>query len=218
MAETVVEVALPFAQCAITDVTVFNDRAQVTRRVEYAASETRVVKLKLEDLTSSVMQRDNIRVKGTGHVTLLDVSVVDLFEEKEPAHVIEAIEGDIHDAEKQKTLLKTKVEIARREEGLLSTLVEYQFKPSSNGACLPAPNVDAALTTLDMFVVRNEQIQSRLLELESSLASLEEKLVSSRDRLFIAKSRTKKTHVVVSIRPHEPGNITLDVRVNRCGL
>lgn len=206
------QICLPFVDCKIEDVTVFNDRAEIVRVVKVNMTEAGLYRIELQNLPKSILDSDNIRVKGSGSFVLLDVGTKDTIVDNAPE--LEALQKEIESLEAIKASLSGKVQVAEDEIKLLMDMTSYQCRPASHGAALAPPDVDTAMRLLDTFVQRKQSIQSRIQELNATLSQHESKLgeLDTKRRMLLLVER--RSSAVINIRATQAGEAVLKVHTS----
>lgn len=176
-------VSLEVKDCPIAHVSVFNDRAEVTRRVTFTPTAVGEIDVVCSGLTTCA-DPDTLRMTGIrGRCTIVEVSS-DLQRRRcEPdLGKIEALRVEVSQLDGQ----ISRKQAARRRlldtrglvEKYLQTVVTAG-KPSG-GDATPLPGLEDVGRALTFFEERTAQVDERLAACDEELATLEESLVAAR--------------------------------------
>lgn len=138
-------------ECPVSTVTVFRDRAEVTRRITLETEAPGLYDVVMEGVTNHINE-DSIRVKGTGHVTILEVSFAKNVKPLEPEGAAAAAEGGPESATERAAKLHARNQelMDRRHEleqaqaqvnKTIKLMDDYAARVMSNGigSAAPAP-------------------------------------------------------------------------------
>mmetsp|Transcript_3858 Transcript_3858/g.10588 ORF Transcript_3858/g.10588 Transcript_3858/m.10588 type:complete len:638 (-) Transcript_3858:297-2210(-) len=227
------------SECPVSTVTVFRDRAEVTRRIVVEPEAPGLFDVVMEEVTSKINE-DSIRVKGTGHVTILEVSFAKNIKPIEPEGGEAA--GDAASAEDRAKALHvkaTELQDRRREldqarnqvNKTIKLMDDYADRVMSHGiASKPSPAAGAGAggvvtevldlefvdKLLDAHAARMEAADKRRNEIDREVREVDKEVSAVQAQLHAlgraGRPRTRTTNdVTVSINATAPGEVVLFV-------
>jgi uncharacterized protein (TIGR02231 family) len=217
--------ALDLASCPITHVTVFNDRAEVSRRVEFTPSATGEVGILCTGLVQQA-DTESLRVSRVrGKCTILEVAFdthtkvcePDQEESRERAKQVAShksevarLESSIRDSESEKNRL---AETRKFVEAYLGSLVKGE-----NGASRSIEDVNKALTFFRESAAEVDQgmakCDQQIKSLKASLAAVKADCVQDGNSPYTTTKQSRDVTVLVDVRNVETVELQLVYMVN----
>ncbi|PRP84046.1 hypothetical protein PROFUN_08508 [Planoprotostelium fungivorum] len=162
------------SKCPIDSVTVFLDRAEITRTIDVQSS-TGTHEVRINGLPNSIVE-ESIRITGTGEATVLEVSFDWL-----PKKIIskEGIEAEIEGINKEITDLRREASVLQGERSIVERLSNKIVKGSTEkredekAQDLMTPAALQGMTNFLNFYDRNmDRLDTALLESESKVVEV----------------------------------------------
>ena len=208
-----VSVTTSFANCPISHVTVFNDRAEVTREFEKRFEKPGVVEVTLLGLSPNVLNENALQVQGTGSIMLLDVGIC--IVEPEQANIdaaMKTLEEEGKQLDMNDQVNKANISVLQSQLSLLEAYSAYALVPKSNENCLSPPPVEQAMAVLDAQSTRGLDAKCKLLQLEQEGREIEEDKKAWAKRQQEARNEFKaRKDVVLTVQVFQATEVKLSV-------
>lgn len=201
---------VPATDARITEVTVFRDRAEITReaQVQLPAGASTV---RFEAIPIGV-EADSLRVRAEGIATTLGaVEVVEFAGEPEESEEFVAVRDEIERLEASLTAAGEESRVDGRLEGFLAALqaatAERVSHELGDGRADPA----SLGAVYELLATRYAEISSRRLDRNSRMAELNDKLTIARAKLATLRPATsiRSRQVAVEVETREAGPLAV---------
>ncbi len=196
----------------ITSVTVFIDRAQITRvaKIELPKGENKVA---FDKLPTAVEQK-SIQVSGTGKAVLSDITFKKVFYNDYPEEQVGVLYNQLDEFKKTRTEIKDSIEVATKEKKFVDNITEKLT--SSNGKEKSSPVLDPEqwIKMVDFYRQKNEKLSAELRTLNIKKSDLQKKIDKLNREIVQYGSNKEKTRnqVQVSLDNSEDVEITLELK------
>lgn len=181
----------------VTDVTVYGDRAQVTRTAEVKL-EQGINKLVFDNLPEAVDSR-GIQVDGAGTATVLDVRFkTENFQEVPQEAWKELYDKQTELLEEEKVILQRVARLNEAKKFLKEISSRVTHTPEKEGVGVQL-NPDGWNEMLELYVSKNTDYDAGLLEAEKELKELREALKKVQADIRDAGADTRKKRRVVEV-------------------
>jgi len=203
--------------CAIEQVVVYTDRAEVTRRVEVEPEGPGLATVVVSGF-STRMDPDSVRVKGVGNAKILEVSTDYAYDDVE--------DGDAEGTARERRELEDQGAVAHRDVsrirdatvrvqrerdmlekycmGVAAPGEHFQRSSKSGGdhslPCAPAVGAEDMAKVLEMFAQRAEVADAKLADLQEELTKAQDLLKSLRSRLSRLESPARRQSRSIKVR------------------
>lgn len=208
--------------------TVFADRAEVTRRVEFTAAEQGTCDVVLEGFTDN-MNSESIRVKGEGHITILEVAysantkVIADSESSDPEESVESLRGALVTLEDREKEINQKRAALDQSRAFMDAYTGKMIQPTplhsdptvgDAASTRVAPDLDFVERLLDMQARKSAETDSAKNELDNELRSIgvDKSIIQAKldQRGAHRIQQTATSHdVTVSVAVRKPGPVVL---------
>lgn len=182
------------SECPVDTVTVFSDRAEVTRIIKLDIEEAADFEVLVEDLPDCVDQ-DSVRVNGTGHVVLREVSygvhhkvVAKVVATDDNAESVEVIQQSLEAMRKEVAALQQRVSEVDRTASLLETYANNMISKSQVGNRTDA-TADSLAASMEFAFNLIERSQAKRHELNAQRAELQGQIEAKEKLIAVAKAR-----------------------------
>eukprot|EP01117_Protostelium_nocturnum_P015449 TRINITY_DN5997_c0_g2_i2.p1 TRINITY_DN5997_c0_g2~~TRINITY_DN5997_c0_g2_i2.p1 ORF type:complete len:576 (-),score=205.76 TRINITY_DN5997_c0_g2_i2:23-1750(-) len=202
---------LEASECPTDMVTVFSDRAEVTRNVEVKETKTGQQEVRINGLPNGI-RPDSIHVAGgRGSATVLEVSYDVVYKEVIKEGERERLEGEIEEMEEKMEDLEREKKRIEEERTLLDRYTSRVFdnksdKPSSPqdsdvSTLFSATNLGGVSNYLRFVGENTERLDKLMAENTKNQKKLKEETQTKRNKLSIlgSSSRTKETRRVTIV-------------------
>lgn len=205
-------VPLP-AKSAISAVTVYADRAVVTRTASLELAAPGGVEVRFDKLPANLLDASlQVAGRGTAQATILDATARAAYVDFTPNERVKALEGELHALGKQQRILDDRTAVLKAQEGTLGRI---------EGAATSAPTKDSAprlsleesAKLLAFLEEQRAKLASERLSLEGQREALAAKVDSAQralNDLRGAGGRSFKT-VTVRLEADTAGTLTLSL-------
>ncbi|MDF7823946.1 mucoidy inhibitor MuiA family protein [Pontiellaceae bacterium B12227] len=186
----------------VTDVTVFSDRAQVTRTAEIQL-EQGMNKLVFDELPESIDSR-GIQVEGSGAATVLDVRFkTENYKDipKEAWKELYSRQEELMDEERVVLQRMTRLQASKSFLKEISAKVTHTAEKEGGAASLDPGSWESMLT---LYTSKNEEYDEQLLEAESELKELRATLKKVQADIRDAGADTRKVRRIVEVDLESP--------------
>jgi hypothetical protein len=209
-----VPISTAITECSISHVTVFNDRAEVTREFQRRFEEPGVVELTLTDLTSNVLKEDALQVQGVGSIMLLDVGINTVKPKQEEIDTaLKAFDEEGKQLDMDGKVNEANISVLQSQLNLLEAYSTYALVPKSNDNCLAPPPVEQAMAVLDAQNTRGLEARCKLLQLTQEGGVIEEEKKAWANRRQKAQAAFKvRKDVVLTVQVFQATEVKLSVR------
>eukprot|EP00307_Rebecca_sp_RCC1486_P011935 CAMPEP_0119414678 /NCGR_PEP_ID=MMETSP1335-20130426/7115_1 /TAXON_ID=259385 /ORGANISM="Chrysoculter rhomboideus, Strain RCC1486" /LENGTH=642 /DNA_ID=CAMNT_0007439565 /DNA_START=123 /DNA_END=2051 /DNA_ORIENTATION=+ len=207
-----VELKFAVSACAVEQVVVYADRAEVTRRVELDGAVAPLSSTCAVLITgiSSRMDADSVRVKGTGAATILEVGTDVAFDADESDTAVTArertrLETDLRAKRKEKAATDSALARARTERELLVKYAETSASPGRSeaqfGTASPGLIDPAAMQkVLEFYAERTAALDDRAAGLLEEARDADERIRELEQRLSRLRPPPKRRSQTVRVR------------------
>lgn len=187
----VTKLTLDADACPVQSVTVFVDRAEVTRLVTVDLEEAGDYEVVVEGLTSCV-DADSVRVDGTGHVILREVSfgvhhkpVVDVEQTDHNGNNPEVIRQNLKKLQHEISELQTRVSEVSRSQELLNAYAKsvLNARASETNAETMAAGMEVAFALLDRQQAKNKEFNAEKARLQEQVEAKNKLVAVAQQRL-----------------------------------
>eukprot|EP01119_Soliformovum_irregulare_P007650 TRINITY_DN200_c0_g1_i1.p1 TRINITY_DN200_c0_g1~~TRINITY_DN200_c0_g1_i1.p1 ORF type:complete len:355 (-),score=108.38 TRINITY_DN200_c0_g1_i1:999-2063(-) len=208
--EIIATKTLELKDCPVDFVTVYNDRAEVTRGVSIKEIPQGNVEVHIEGLSMNV-DKDTVRVSGgKGHATILEVSVESKWSKPDQDHSQEPLLKQRDDLNAKAKVISQQLQRIEKEnnwvQGYASALID-------TGKDKPATSLATAAEFMSFYRDQLKGLDEQKMEAESQQKRLQEE-INAVNREIGAKSvrRSEETRLVtVVLHANEKGDIELDL-------
>eukprot|EP00045_Choanoeca_perplexa_P006422 m.54570 g.54570 ORF g.54570 m.54570 type:complete len:610 (-) comp13633_c0_seq1:137-1966(-) len=206
-------VTTAIVDCPISHVTVFNDRAEVTREFEKRFDEAGLVELTLTGLTSNVLNEDALQVQGTGSIMLLDVGINTVAPKQDAIDAaMKALEDEGKQLEMDAEINQANMTVLHSQLSLLEAYSNYALVPKSNDNCLAPPSVEQAMAVLDAQTTRGLEAKCKLLQLTKESLSIADAKKAWAKRRQEARDKLKpRKDIVLTVQVFQATQVKLAI-------
>ncbi len=201
------------AQSQIRAVTVYADRAVVTRAAPVQIAGSGIVEVLFEKLPSGLLD-ESLQVTGRGeaHAALLDVTPRTTYVDFTPNDRVKSLEDEIRALDRQERELDDRANVLAQQRDYIVKIQTSSTAPTKDGNPVIVPDVwlkmlEFTEQKLGEFAAEVRTIDSQREELRTQRAALQQQL----DQLRAESSRSYKT-VSVRLDAQAPGAIELTLR------
>lgn len=189
----------------ITQVTVFTDRAQITRiaTVTIKKGENKVA---FDQLPDSIIEK-SVQVNGNGNATLNDIKFKKVYYEEYPHEKVKTLHGKISELQKSQAEISDAIEIARKEKSFVENIAsKLTAENSSEQASQPILDPEKWIKMVDFYRSKNEKLSAEIRELNRKNADLQNSLNKYKNELkeIGANQSKKRNQVQVDLETDEP--------------
>ena len=188
------------ATSRITAVTVYTDRAVITRTASLDIGTTGAIEVAFEKLPATLVDPSlTVGGRGAAQATILDVTTRKVHVESTPNERVKALEDEVRDLARQRRTLDDRGNVLKAQEASLDRL---------EGAATAAPTKDAAprLTieeSIKLLAFLEEQRSKRLAErqaLDAKLEELEARRTALEKQLAAIRGHNGRAYKTVVVR------------------
>jgi uncharacterized protein (TIGR02231 family) len=191
-------------------VTVYADRALITRGASLEFKEAGVVEAEFSSLPLSLL-RDSIQAsgKGTAGVSILDVQVANVFLESNANDSIKALETELKELKAKKAELDDQAKALVEQLSYLDLIRQATVQPPAEGQT--RPGIDEWNKNLDFQSETRAKIAKAQRELAPAQEALDAKNAATEARLSQLRGQGGKQvlKVVVKLQVEKPGKLDL---------
>lgn len=211
------KVSVPSDGCPVSAVTVYNDRAEVTRAVSALLDGVGQFDLTVEGLSQLVVA-DSLRVTSrSASIKILEVSYRELEAPTTDSSRVQGLQERVEGLEKEIARLNRSVEIVeggvKLVDSFASTALVRREAVPAGAAGSSALDLDFVERVLDLRVTRLEAAASSTQDLHKQLATLNKQLAAARQELRAAQGldrrRTPEKAATISVECAEAGPVDL---------
>lgn len=228
VAEEAVKLTKDKSECPVDSVTVFSDRAEVTRLINLELEAAGDYEVLVEDLPGCV-DPDSVRVNGTGHVVLREVSygvhhkvVARVVATDDNAESAEVLQSSLESLKTEQEALNTRVTEVQRSKSLLKAYTDSALQ-RANAADREASSAEALAACMEFAFNLMERSQAKLREYNNQVAELQGQIEAKSKLITVTTAKlsnllghrhdrpvTKQSRdVTVAISASQPGNVQL---------
>jgi len=194
-------VAAPLtAPSTINAVTVYTDRAIVTRAATLDLSATGVVEVKFEKLPANLLDQSlQVSGRGAAQVTILDVTARAAYVDFTPNERVKAIEDELRALAKQRRVLDDRANVLKSQEGSLSHLeVAATATPTKDSA--PRLSIDESAKLLLFLEEQRGKLAAERQSLDTQLEDLAAKVEAAQRKLNELRGAGGRATKTVTVR------------------
>jgi uncharacterized protein (TIGR02231 family) len=188
------------ADSHIAAVTVYADRAVITREATLEIKAAGIVEVAFEKLPAELMD-DSLQVTGSGsaQTTLLDVTARPTFTHFTPNERVKAIEDELHALHREDRTLVDRTTVLTQQRDYVLKIQGATTAPTKDGSAAGAP----ADTWMKLLAFSEDQLSKIAAELQSSEAQREElqiKRTALEQELNQLRAPGGRSHKTVTVR------------------
>jgi len=194
-------VAAPFsAPSSINAVTVYTDRAIVTRAAALDLSATGVVEVTFEKLPANLLDQSlQVSGRGAAQVTILDVTARAAYVNFTPNERVKAIEDELRALAKQRRVLDDRANVLKSQEGSLSKL-ETAATAAPNKDSAPRLSIDESAKLLLFLEEQRGKLTAERQSLDTQLEELAAKVEAAQRKLNELRGAGGRSTKTVTVR------------------
>lgn len=193
----------------ITSVTVFTDRAQITRlaKIQLSKGENKVA---FDKLPTSI-ETKSVQVTGEGNGVLTDIKFKKIFYEDYPEEKVKTIYDKIKELQKEEKEISDNILISENESNFVENIANKLTSNSEGEKASPILDPEKWIKMVDFYRSKNEKIKRELRELNIRKKDLVEKILNLQKELNqYGNNRSKtKNQVQISLENQEDTEMTL---------
>jgi uncharacterized protein (TIGR02231 family) len=194
----------------ITAVTVFNDRAEITR--------TAVEKLDkgehtfVFDMLPESIEQNSIQAKGRGNAILKDVKYKTVYYEELPDLSIKSLYDEKEKLEESIAEFNDRIKHAEKEKGFIEDIAKRLTASTAKSDSFEF-NPDKWIRMVEFYRSKNDELDMEIREVHKELSSIQKKMEKLLNDINAAGSGSErsKNQVEVSIQMNDSGELKLDL-------
>ncbi|HVU22936.1 MAG TPA: mucoidy inhibitor MuiA family protein [Opitutus sp.] len=199
------------ADSHITAVTVYTDRAVVTRATGVTVPAAGTVEVSFERLPASLLDESlQVTGRGTAQATLLDVAARTTFVDFTPNDRIKALEDELRDAGRQDRALADRATVLGQQRDYVLKIQSATTTPGKDSAAPPA-SADTWLKLLTFTDEQLTQIASAIQAIDVQRDDLKAKQAALEQQLNALRGEGGRSYKTVTVRLAAATAGTLDL-------
>ncbi|EDQ90572.1 uncharacterized protein MONBRDRAFT_36474 [Monosiga brevicollis MX1] len=195
----------------VSAVTVFNDRAEVTRELGLDDLEEGLQKITLKGLSKRLMNPDSIRVKAFGPCTLLDVLVARITPDVDE-DAMKTLNNELQDIQERMRALEDENKLQEAALEALQAYTNYAVQPIGAHSGFEAPKPAEANGIIATFLERSMEAQARQRAINRQLSTEREaqQAVLKKQRELRSQARPR-SDLVISLDVAKASSVRLEI-------
>jgi uncharacterized protein (TIGR02231 family) len=194
----------------ITAVTVYADRAVVTRTASLDVAEPGLIEMIFENLPASLVDQSlQVAGRGTAQTTILDVTAREAYLAATPDGRVKSLEDALRGLQQQHRVLDDRATVLDHQRGFLAAIKTASAAPPTKDA--PRPSVEDWTKLLTFFDEQFDKLNSEQQTLDTQRHDLADKIGAIEKQiadLSGANGRSVK-HITVRLTATNPGHLEL---------
>jgi len=195
----------------ITAVTVFTDRAQITRvaKINLSKGENKVAFDKLP----KQIEEKSVQVTGRGNAILNDITFKKVFYSDYPEEKVKIIYDKIIELQKEDKKLLDDISIAENEGEFIENIASKLTSENEGGKSAPILDPEKWIKMVDFYRIKNEKLKKELREINNKRTDLQNKIANLQIEFkqYGANRDKTKNQVQISLENEEDAEITLEL-------
>jgi uncharacterized protein (TIGR02231 family) len=194
----------------ITAVTVYNDRAEITRKaIEKLDRGEHVL---IFDMLPESIEQNSIQAKGRGNAVLKDVKFKTVYYEELPDADIKTLYDEKQKLEEAMGELDDKIKHAEKEKGFIEDIAKRLTVSTAKSESFEF-NPDKWIKMVEFYRSKNDELDKEIRDVNKDKNILQKKMEKILNDIgaFGSAGKKSKNQVEVSILMNEAGDLSLDL-------
>ncbi|HXC02291.1 MAG TPA: mucoidy inhibitor MuiA family protein [Opitutaceae bacterium] len=194
----------------ITAVTVYADRAVVTRTASLDVASAGPIEMVFENLPSSIVDQSlQVAGRGTAQATILDVTAREAYLDATPDTRIKSLQDELRGFQQQQQALTDHSAVIDQQRDFLATIKAVSATPPTKDA--PRPSVEDWTKLLSFFGEQSDKLNTEQQSLGTQRDDIDTKIAAVEKQLADLSGANGHSvkHITVHLTAASPGHIEL---------
>jgi uncharacterized protein (TIGR02231 family) len=194
----------------ITAVTVYTDRAVVTRTAALDVAAPGPLEMVFENLPSSIVDQSlQVAGRGTAQATILDVTAREAYVTSTPDVRVKSLEDELRGLQQQQHVLADRSAVIDQQRGFLDTIKAVSATPPTKDT--PRPSVEDWTKLLTFFGEQFDKLNTEQQSLMIQSDKLDAKITAVQKQIADLSGTNGRSvkHITVRLTAASPGHLEL---------